>query len=124
MSVADGPPRARQRVVLADRHGARVVRTRVEVQEQTEVGEVMVRALVRAQLGLALRIAVLAAALLGLIPLLVLAFPALSGVAVFGIRLPWLVLGVAVYPLLYGVARLYCRLAERTEQEFVDLADD
>lgn len=124
MSGAEGPPQARQRVVLADRHGARVVRTRVEVQEQTEVGDVMVRALVRAQLGLALRIAVLTAALLGLIPLLVFAFPALSGVAVFGIRLPWLVLGVAVYPMLYGVARLYCRLAERTEQEFVDLADD
>ncbi|OPE44944.1 hypothetical protein BV510_29795, partial [Mycolicibacterium diernhoferi] len=47
----------RQRVVLAHRRGARMVRTRVEVQEQTHVGDALVRGLVRAQLGLALRLA-------------------------------------------------------------------
>ena len=45
----------RERVVLAERRGARMVRTRVEVQEQTEVGDTLVRGLMRAQLGLALR---------------------------------------------------------------------
>ncbi|MFC4603410.1 hypothetical protein [Rhodococcus kronopolitis] len=124
MTDPGGPPRARERVVLATRRGARVVRTRVEVQEQTEVGEVMVRALVRAQLGLAVRIAVLVAAVLGLIPLLVMVLPALTTASVFGVRLPWLVLGAAVYPMLYGAGWLYRRLAEHTEQEFVDLADD
>jgi len=44
-------------VVLAHRRGARIVRTRVEVEEQTEVGDALVRGLVRAQLGLALRLA-------------------------------------------------------------------
>ena len=47
----------RERVVLAHRRGARMVRTRVEVQEQTQVGDALVRGLVRAQLGLALRLA-------------------------------------------------------------------
>ena len=37
------------------------MRTRVEVQEQTEVGDVLVRGLVRAQLGLALRLAAVVA---------------------------------------------------------------
>ncbi len=41
----------RERVVLAHRRGARMVRTRVEVQEQTQVGDALVRGLVRAQLG-------------------------------------------------------------------------
>ena len=53
------PPR--ERVVLAHRRGARIVRTRVEVQEQTEVGDALVRGLVRAQLGLALRLAAVVA---------------------------------------------------------------
>ncbi|MGW0172959.1 hypothetical protein ACWDUM_03855 [Rhodococcus sp. NPDC003322] len=120
----DGRPRARERVVLAHRQGARTVRTRVEVQEQTEVGEAMIRALVRAQLGLALRFAAAVVLVAAAIPLLLAAFPSLGDVTVAGARLPWLVLGVAAYPVLYGAGRLYIRLAERTEQEFVDLADD
>ena len=55
MTSGERPPR--ERVVLAHRRGARMVRTRVEVQEQTEVGDALVRGLVRAQLGLALRLA-------------------------------------------------------------------
>lgn len=119
-----GHARPRERVVLAHRRGARVVRTRVEVQEQTEVGEAMIRALVRAQLGLALRFAAAVVLVAGAVPLLLVAFPSLGDVAVLGVRLPWLLLGVAAYPALYAAGRLYIRLAERTEQEFVDLADD
>ncbi|AQA24608.1 hypothetical protein BTZ20_4798 [Rhodococcus sp. MTM3W5.2] len=111
-------------MVLAKRHGARIVRTRVEVQEQTEVGDAMIRGLVRAQLGLALRLALLAAGLLSAVPLLIIAFPGLAEAEVLGIRLPWLVLGVLVYPVLLIVGRLYIGRAERNEQEFVDLADD
>ncbi|MFF0815890.1 hypothetical protein ACFYVR_12180 [Rhodococcus sp. NPDC003318] len=119
-----GPARPRERVVLAHRRGARTVRTRVEVQEQTEVGEAMVRALVRAQLGLALRFTAVVVLIVAAAPLLLVAFPSIGEVAVFGVRLPWLLLGVAAYPALYFAGRLFVRLAERTEQEFVDLADD
>nr|WP_027500900.1 MULTISPECIES: hypothetical protein [Rhodococcus] len=124
VTAPGGAPRARERVVLAKRHGARIVRTRVEVQEQTEVGDAMIRGLVRAQLGLALRLALLAAGLLSAVPLLMIAFPGLAEVEVLGIRLPWLVLGVLVYPMLLIVGRLFIGRAERNEQEFVDLADD
>ena len=59
------PTGARQRVVLAHRRGARMVRTRVEVQEQTQVGDALVRGLVRAQLGLALRLSVVVVCAVG-----------------------------------------------------------
>ncbi|MFC9788855.1 hypothetical protein [Rhodococcus sp. NPDC127528] len=120
----DAVPRPRERVVLAQRRGARMVRTRMEVQEQTEVGEALVRALIRAQLGLALRLALVVATVVGAVPLLLVAFPALAEASVLGVRLPWLVLGVAVYPVLLVVGRWYIRRAERTEQEFTDLAED
>ncbi|ADT98241.1 MULTISPECIES: membrane protein [Mycolicibacterium] len=113
----------RQRVVLAHRRGARMVRTRVEVQEQTQVGDALVRGLVRAQLGLALRLAAVVVCLIGAIPLLNAVFPDLGSVTVFGIRLNWLVLAVLVYPLLYGIGRFYVRLAEQSERDFVRVVD-
>ena len=42
--MTSGRPQ-RERIVLAHRRGARMVRTRVEVQEQTEVGDALVRGL-------------------------------------------------------------------------------
>ncbi|MGE0218593.1 hypothetical protein [Mycolicibacterium sp.] len=113
----------RQRVVLAHRRGARMVRTRVEVQEQTQVGDALVRGLVRAQLGLALRLAALVVALIGAIPLLNAAFPGLGALTLFGIRLNWLVLAGLVYPLLYGIGWLSVRLGEQAERDFVRVID-
>jgi hypothetical protein len=100
-----------------------MVRTRVEVQEQTLVGDALVRGLVRAQLGLALRLAAVVVCTVVAIPLLNTAFPDLAAITVVGIRLNWLVLGVLAYPLLYGVGRLYVRLAEQAERDFVGVVD-
>ena len=100
-----------------------MVRTRVEVQEQTQVGDALVRGLVRAQLGLALRLAAVVVCLIGAIPLLDGVFPDLGDVTLFGIRLNWLVLAVLVYPLLYGIGRFYVRLAEQSERDFVRVVD-
>jgi len=113
----------RQRVVLSQRRGARMVRTRVEVQEQTLVGDALVRGLVRAQLGLALRLAVVVVCAVVAIPLLNAAFPELAAITVAGVRLNWLVLAVLVYPFFYGVGRLYVRLAEQAERDFVGVVD-
>lgn len=125
MTAADDKtPQPRERVILAQRRGARAVRSRVEVQEQTEVGDALIRGLMRAQLGLALRLAGLTIAVLCAVPLVLAVFPELSEVTVFGVRLPWLVLGGGVYPLLLGVCWIYNRLADRNEQEFADLVDD
>ncbi|MGV0745417.1 hypothetical protein [Mycolicibacterium sp. XJ870] len=113
----------RQRVVLAHRRGARMVRTRVEVQEQTQVGDALVRGLVRAQLGLALRLAGFIVAVVVTIVMLNAALPDLAALSVFGIRLNWLILAGLFYPLLYGVGRLYVRLAEQGERDFVRVVD-
>jgi len=120
--MTSGRPQ-RERVILAHRRGARVIRTRVEIQEQTQVGDALVRGLVRAQLGLALRLAAVALSAVAAIPLLMGAFPELTEVPVFGIRLNWLMLAVLAYLVLYGVGRLYVRLAEQAERDFVRVVD-
>lgn len=117
-------PPQRVRVVLANRRGARMVRTRVEVHEQTEVGDALVRGLVRAQLGLALRLAAVILCVIIAIPLLGNLFPLLSEITVLGIRLNWLILGVLLYPLLYGAGWVFVRLAEQAEKDFVGVVDD
>jgi len=111
--------------VLAEGRGPRaLVRTKAEVQEQTEVGEVLLRGLVRAQLALSLRMAGLVVVPLLTLPLLFALLPRLGEISVFGLRLPWLVLGLLVYPCLLIIGWAYVRLADRTEQDFADIIDD
>lgn len=118
------PPRGpRERVVLAERRGARRVRTRVEVAEQTEIGAALIGGLIRAQLGLAASCALAIVALLAALPLLF-GVPAVAETVVLGIRLPWLVLGGAAAPLLWLTGRVYVRLAERNEHDFLELTRD
>lgn len=100
-----------------------MVRTRVELQQQTEVGDALVRGLVRAQLGLALRLGALVLGALAAIALLASTFPAFSAMTVFGFRPNWLILGLLVYPAMYGVGRLYIRLAEQGERDFMRIVD-
>ncbi|GAA1482234.1 hypothetical protein GCM10009624_26740 [Gordonia sinesedis] len=110
--------------MLARRPGARMVRTRVEVQEQTEVGDALVRGLMRAQLGLAVRLAVTLAVLVAAIPLLGIVFPELVDTEVLGVRVSWLVLGIVLYPVFYLSGRLFVRLSEQAERDFVGVVDD
>ncbi|OQQ31650.1 hypothetical protein A6410_06535 [Prescottella equi] len=117
-------PPARERVVLAKRRGARMVRTRVEVQEQTEIGDAMIRGLVRAQLSLAARVAAAVGLLFAVVPVLLLVFPDVADVVVFGVRLPWLLAVSVPLPILLGAGWFYIRAAERNEQDFADLVDD
>ena len=118
-------PPERVRVVLAEPGSARrLVRTRAEVEEQTLVGDVLVRSLVRSQLGLAARTGLPVLALVAALPLLWALVPALAQVRLLGIPAPWLLLTVVVPPVLVGVGWLHTRLAERTEADFADLVDD
>jgi nucleoside permease NupC len=100
-----------------------MVRTRAEVQEQTQVGDAFVRGLVRAQLGLALRLGAVVVAAVAAVPLLIGLFPSVAAVTVFGIRLNWVLLAAVVYPVMYGIGRLYVRLAEQSERDFVRVVD-
>jgi hypothetical protein len=115
----------RVRVVLADvartQHPAR---TRIELEEQSAIGEALARGLVRAQLAVALRLAAVVAVGLGGLPLLFAFAPTLAQARLFGVALPWLLLGVVAYPFLFAVGAAYVHLAERNEQEFTELVKD
>ena len=115
----------RVRVVLAERKGvARPVRTVVDIQEGTGVGEFLRNDLIKTQLGIALWFAVGAGLTLGLLPLLFAMVPEIGRIEVLGLRLPWLLLGGLVYPFLYGLGVWHSRLAERVEQSFADHVQD
>ncbi|WP_307833216.1 hypothetical protein [Pimelobacter simplex] len=111
-----GPPRHTPAGRAASRLG--------DVREQTALGDVYLRSLLRAQLGLAVRLLVLLAVTLGVLPLAFHLWPSLSDVRPLGLPLPWLLLGVLVHPFLLLLAWRYVRRAERNERVFADLVSD
>ncbi|MFG3475371.1 hypothetical protein ACGF3K_08875 [Streptomyces sp. NPDC047980] len=124
MSAAQPP---RREVVTGVPRGARGrpghAPARSEISEQTTLGTVYVRSLMRSQLRAALYALGTLALLVGTLPLLF-AFP----VAVLGsFSSPepyvWVVLGVGVYPLMWLIARWYVRRAERNEEDFTGLVE-
>jgi hypothetical protein len=90
---------------------------------QDELTLLLLQTLVKAQLSLALRLAAVFGCLLGGLPLLFAASPQVRGAHVLGVSLPWLLLGLVIYPLLLAGGWLYVRLAERNEQDYLDLVD-
>ncbi len=111
---------ARTRVVLGEVAARRPAAdpARADLAEQTPVGEALVKGLVRAQLALAVRLSLVVVAGLGSLPLLFAVAPAVAEVKVFGINLPWLLLGVLSFPFLISVGWAYVRWAERNESDF------
>ncbi|MBV8932139.1 MAG: hypothetical protein JOZ47_22725 [Kutzneria sp.] len=117
------PPR-RKKVILAEAKGQRgLARTIVELEEQTSVGEHLVRTLVRAQLRTALMMTMLVVAGMTSLPMLFYLLPAFADFSVFGVRLSWVLLVLVPYPLMYGVGAWYVRRADRHEQDFVNMVD-
>jgi len=115
------PPGKRVKVVLSQRKGqARTVRTVVDVQELTQVGEVLSSSLIRSQLALSVRIAAIVLVGLGALPAMFFFVPRLAALQLFGLRLPWLLLGGAVYPFLLFLGWMYSRSAEKLEKIFAD----
>jgi len=95
-----------------------------ELDEQSEVGEVFLSSLIRSQLRLALVVAGGFGLILLGVPLLLAAVPEIGELAAFGIPVPWLLLGLGVYPLVIVSGALYVRSANRNESRFQDLLDD
>jgi hypothetical protein len=81
-----------------------------------------VRSLMRVQAAHAALTCAIVALVGGGLPLLFAWEPALSRVRLFGVRLPWLVLSVAVPLVWVAVARRHVRLAERAERDFAAMA--
>ena len=125
MAPGGRPP---QRVVVTSPRTSAVRRppggsTLRALDEQDRVGELLVRSLVRAQLLLALKLLSVLAVLLGGLPLLFALAPGTRDVDVLGLPLPWLVLGVLVYPALVLGGLVHVRLAERNERDFTELVE-
>ena len=121
----DPPTRPRRkRVVLADsRAPVTVLRTVVELEEQTSYGEELVRQFIRIQLWTAVRLWGTVVLILVAMPVVFFFLPHLSEVTVAGVRLPWLMLGILPFPLLFGCGYWYNVLAERNERDFVDMVE-
>lgn len=127
---AERPPRnsgrPRREVVTSPRTTAarhpRYPVTR-EIDEQTRLGEVYMRSLVRTQFRLALFVCTVLGCVVGGLPLLFLLVPELREVLLLGIPLPWAVLAGLIYPAFVIGAWLYVRQAERNERHFAELVD-
>jgi len=96
----------------------------VELTEQTGLGEIYLTALLRAQLRLSLAILLGVGGLLIGLPAVFLLLPQASAATLGPVPVIWLVVGVAVYPLVLAAARLHVRQAERIERDFTDLMAD
>jgi hypothetical protein len=92
-----------------------------EIDESTGIGEVYVRSLVRSQLRAALTVITTLMLTLGALPIVFWLLRDLRELSILGVPLPWVVLGVAVYPGLFLLGWLYVRQADKSEREFVAL---
>jgi len=120
------PPK-RQRVVLADPRSSRrttpTLRARLELEQQTSWGELLIRDLVKHQLRTALGLGVLVLLVLGVLPLAFYVWPGFADLRVVGVPLAWLLLGLLPFPLLLLAGLAHNRLAERNERDFVDMIE-
>jgi hypothetical protein len=94
-----------------------------ELADQTPIGDVLIRELMWAQLGLGLRVLAVLVALLAGTPLLFALVPGAGRAEVGGIAVPWLLLSGAAFPLLVLLGVVYVRQAERNEREFAELVE-
>jgi len=95
-----------------------------DIDEETRLGGVYLGSLLREQLWLGLRVGALLALGVGSLPLLFHLVPELSDVAILGMPLAWLLLGIVVYPVLVLLGWRYVREAERNERDFVELLEE
>jgi len=94
-----------------------------EIDAETRLGEIYMGSLLREQLRLAGGVLVTLFLTVGSLPLLFHVAPELSRERVLGVPIPWLLLGVLVYPFLILLGWLYIRAAERNERDFAHLVE-
>ena len=94
-----------------------------DIAEQTGVGEVYTRSLLRTQLRLGLSAVAVMGLGIGSLPLIFAVEPQLATLRVLSVPLPWVLVGVAVYPLLVAIAWWHVRASERAERDFAALVE-
>jgi len=121
MSTPEGPRRVRVTSPRTSAARRPIIPTGTrEIDEQTRLGEIYMLSLVQAQLRLTLAVIAGVLLVLGSIPLLFWLVPPTRTLSIFGLPLPWVILGILVYPVVYVAARVYVRNAERIEAEFTE----
>jgi hypothetical protein len=110
--------------VTAPTTAARPAQETREAAQESDVGQVFVRSLIRSQLRLALVVAGGFLLILGAFPLLLAMVPGLAETRIAGIPFGWLLLGGGIYPVIGLSAWLYIRTASRNEARYRDLAGD
>lgn len=93
------------------------------IDAQTRVGEMYMSSLLHAQLRLAGGVLAVVGVVVAGLPLLFFWVPAAVDARLLGVPLPWLLLGVAVYPFLLGCGWMYVRAAERNERAFTSVVE-
>lgn len=117
--MSEAPERVR---VTSPRAGRpRRVSIASEIDAQTELGTVYLRSLLRAQLRLAVGTVVALGLTVGLLSVLFALLPGVRQARLLGLPLPWVLLGVGVYPVLLTLAWSYVRRAERNERSFREM---
>jgi small-conductance mechanosensitive channel len=121
MSTPEGPRRVRVTSPRTSAARRPIIPTGTrEIDEQTRLGEIYMVSLVQSQLRLTLAVIGCVVLVLGSIPLLFWLAPPTRTLSVLGLPLPWVILGILVYPVVYVAARIYVRHAERIEAEFTE----
>ena len=96
---------------------------RQEIDESTGVGEVYMRSLIRSQFRAALTVVTALVLSLGVLPIVFATVDSATSTRLWGVPLPWVILGAAVYPCIVLIGWLYVRQAERAERNFIDLVE-
>ena len=110
--------------VTAPRSAVRPAADSREAAEESEVGQVFVRSLIRSQLRLGIVVAGGFLLILVAFPVLLGLVPGLAAVRIAGIPFDWLLLGAGIYPVIGLSAWIFIRAAARNEARYRDLAED
>lgn len=119
-----GGPQKRVRVTsprMGAPHRGPVRPATADIDEQTRLGELYMATLIRAQWRLSMSVLASATVMIGGLPLLFLLVPATRSLTVGPIPIPWLILGVLIYPAIWLAGRYYVRQSEQIEREFTEL---
>ncbi len=94
-----------------------------EIDAQSEVGEIYVGTLLRAQLRLALSTLAALGLTIGVLPVVFSVVPALDSHHVLGMPVSWGMLAFGCYPVLVLLAWRYVRLSDRNERAFARVVE-
>ncbi len=92
-----------------------------DIDEQTPLGELYMASLIHAQWRLSMSVLASAAMMIGGLPLLFLVLPSTQSLNIGPVPLPWLILGVLIYPAVWLAGRYYVRQSEHIERDFTEL---